>query len=321
MLTEALPRLVVRLQSAFPEAKVTLAGADDGTPVIRAMFPNHPNWRIECLGSPIAGAKDQFQFIESALFLHYDSLQKIREEDFLRLVASENFGLRGVSLIAESKNGRRLIRVKTGFVGQKGRTRDEGENLTIDVLSLLRFARLLEDRIQRSTAAGEFCYEMYHSQYISGSRGRNRYINYARSVFQGSTERVFGQISGMLRSDFGYDVQVMGTNVAKVTPPKAPYDIVLRIPDEVPMLTCFAPLHANEGSLRGALELTSRLNARAEAGHFELSADGTTLSFVAWKHLTNDLRLYSLDHMVKAVNRAEEALQEELSSSGSRRAA
>ena len=87
-------------------------------------------------------------------------------------------------------------------MGQKGRTVDEAENLAIDVLSLLRYARLLEDRIMRSTAGYYFSYEMYHSQYLSKGLGRNRFINYARSIFNGSTERVFGQLSVMTFSQF-----------------------------------------------------------------------------------------------------------------------
>lgn len=314
MLVEAIPRLVVRLRSSFPEARVAIQHNDD-TPTLSVSFPNHPTWKVETKGrfleDPIS--KGEFQFFESTLLLSYDCLQAIPEEDYLRFIASENLGLRGVTLIPEREGTRRLIRVRAGFVGQKGRTRDEGENLLIDILSLIRFARLVEDRIVRSTAGCDFCFEMYHSQYISGNRGRNRYINYARSIFQGSTERAFGQIATMLRDDFRYDVEITGPGVAKVVPPHLDLEIVLRVPEEIPMITCYAPLLTIEGSRTKALELSASLNAhQIENGHFELSADGSSLSFVSWKHLTNDLRLYSLDHMITAVGRASDALESAL---------
>lgn len=318
MLAEAIPRLVVRLRSAFPEARVDLRSSGMDQSILCVSFPNHPTWKVETKGKFFGGLKNEFQLFESTLLLKYDCLQQIPEEDYQRFIASENFGLRGVTLVPERDPGRdgsqRLIRVRAAFVGQKGRTRDEGENLLIDILSLLRFARLLEDRILRSTAAGDFCFEMYHSQYVSGSRGRNRYINYARNIFQGSTERAFGQVAAMLRDDFQYDVQITGAGVARVLPPDSDLEIILRVPEEIPMITCYAPLHSVTGPQRKALDLSARLNAKVEGGHFEVSVDNSTISYVSWKHLTNDLRLYSLDHMITAISRASDALQVALGS-------
>jgi hypothetical protein len=350
MLSEAMPRLAVRLRSIFPDAKLSHISNRDGAGKLYVSFQNHPEWIVETASLSLEQQGGQFQFFESSLTLQYASLQSMSEDDFHRFIAAENLGLRGVTVLSGESpaggaspviHGQRTLVIRAGFVGQKGRTTDESENLAIDILSIVRFARLLEDRVLRSSGGHDFCYEAYHSQYIAAGRGRNRYINYARSVFQGSTDRVFGQISEMLKADFRCIVNTTAPNTAKVTLPAEQNsshngtEIILRVPDEIPMITCFAPLHlrdrrmdghesAHENgddagratrdliSTRQILKIVSQLNielrARVEPGHFEVSHDGSFVSFVTWKHLTNDLRLYSLDYMITSIARAEKAL-------------
>ncbi|MES2857042.1 MAG: hypothetical protein V4692_14330, partial [Bdellovibrionota bacterium] len=186
-----IPRLVVRLRSAFPEATVECLGTERLQIVLGPQAPR----AIEVTASPIEIGGETFQAVQARMTLRFECLEGVTEVDYHRLVASENFGLRGVTVLASpnqnSEEGRSLI-VRSSFVGLKGRTQDEAENALIDILSMVRFARLLEDRILRSSAAGAFCFEMYQSQYLAKGGLRNRYINYARSVFRGSTERIFG---------------------------------------------------------------------------------------------------------------------------------
>ena len=306
MLAEAFPRLAVRLRSTFPDADIRLVNNGMG---LKVGFPNFPAWEVEVTGVP---CHEQFQLVQSTVSLRYECLQDVPEEDFLRLIAGENLGLRGATLLAERDGARRGIRIRTTFLGQKGRTRDEAESLAIDVLSILRYARLLEDRILRSTAGETFSYELYYSQYLSKGLGRNRFINYARSIFQGSTERVFGQVTSMLRDDYKYPVQINRPFVATIVPPSSNLEIVLRIPEEIPMLSCCTSLYAFAWNPARTFELVSRLNWMTEAGHFEVNADGSLVSFVSWKHLTNDLRYYSLDHVIDTVHTADRLLQSEL---------
>jgi hypothetical protein len=329
MLVEAIPRLAVGLRSTFPDARIEL----QGTKSLRVVFPNNPNWEVEVVTRPfIDPAGAEFQFISSSVLLRYECLQDISEEDFQRLITCENFGLRGVSVLADhddrQKSKPRVVRVRSAFLGSKGRSRDEQENIAIDILSLVRYTRLLEDRIMRSSAGGWFSYEMYHSQYFSSTRGRNRYINYARNIFQGSPDRVFGQVLGMLKDDYSYEIEMTDGQAARVTPPSQSIEMVVRLPIEVPMLTCFAPMHTASSSLGEynakarqrrrpqvrVMDLISKLNHAVDTGHFEVGPDGTLISFIAWKHLTNDLRYYSLDQMVAAVHAAQRLLEHEIES-------
>jgi hypothetical protein len=306
MLAEAFPRLAIRLRSTFPDAQIKLAENARG---MRVSFPAFPAWEVEVTAAP---CHEQFQVLQSSILLHYECLQDIPVDDFHRLISAENLGLRGATLLVDKEHGRRAIRIRSSFIGQKGRTRDEAENIAIDTLSMLRFARLLEDRILRSVANDRFSYEMYYSQYLSKSIGRNRYINYARSIFQGSTERVFGQVAGMLKEDYKYKVNMSQNFIASITPPGSDLEIILRIPEEIPMLTCSASLHMAAWDPEKSFELVARLNPTMTMGHFEVNADGSLISFVAWKHLTNDLRYYSLDQMIASVHEAERVLYAEL---------
>ena len=306
MLVEAFPRLAVRLRSTFPDALIKLV---DSASAIRVVFPTFPAWEVSVSSIPCS---DQFQIFESCITLRYDCIQNVPADDFNRYVSAENLGLRGASIIVDESGGKLSLKIRSTFVGQKGRTRDEAENLSIDVLSLLRFARMLEDRLLRSVGGEHFSYEMYYSQYLSKSIGRTRFINYARSVFQGSTERVFGQVIGMLKNDYKFKVMLGRGSVATVHPPSSDLEIIMRIPDEIPMLTCSAALCKCPWEYEKSFALVTRLNATMKSGHFELNADGTLISFVNWKHLTNDLRYYSLDQMISAVHEAEKTITVEL---------
>lgn len=304
MLPELFLRLAVRLRSSFPDGKIELT--DHG---LLVSFPACPNWEVEVSTKP---QSEQFQIVESVIRVRYECLQDIPEGDFARLLAAENLGLRGATLVADETHGKHAIAIRSTFVGQKGRTRDEAENLAIDTLSLLRFARLFEDRVLKSQVNNQFSYDLYYSQYLLRSIGRNRFINYARSIFQGSTGRVFGQMASMMKEDYKYDVNVSRGSVATVTPPGSKTVIILRIPDEIPMLTCSASLHMANCEPEKAFDLVTRLNPLLKSGHLEVNADGSLISFVTWKHLTNDLRYYSLDQMIASVHEAEKLLAEHL---------
>lgn len=304
MLAEAFPRLAIRMRSTFPDAEIELKESK-----LRVRFPTFPAWDVEVSASP---CHEQFQVFESKIVLRYECLQDIPENDFYRLIAAENLGLRGVSILLDPSGGHRGIAIRTSFLGQKGRTRDEGENLAINVLSLLRFARLFDDRILRSIVNDQFSYDLYYSQYLARSIGRNRYINYARSIFLGSTDRVFGQLANMLKTDYKLRVNISCASIATVSTPSSQTEIILRIPDEIPMVTCHASLQVAAWEPEKSFALVAQLNPLMRSGHFEVNADGSLISYVTWKHLTNDLRFYSLDHLIEEIHSAEKLLQTQL---------
>jgi hypothetical protein len=317
MSSEAISRLVIRLRAALPDATVEFSGALGA----RVIFDSPTRKEISVCLQPI---DDHFQVIQSTAVVRR-SLAGLSAHELARLIAHENQGLRGVT-ITKDEYDPHALRIRAGFIGQKGRTRDEIENLIVDLLSVVRFARLLEDRIEQSSVADEFCLETYQGLYSTMGRGRSRYVNYARNIFQGSTERVFGQVASMLREDYKYKVQITGPCVAKVTHSRGPgervLETVLRVPDEIPMIICFAPLKKLDADVAASTAIleelnrtvTSTIGKQCAGGHFEFDASSSMVSFVAWKHLTNDLRYYSLDHMIAAVNRANEYLEAGLDS-------
>ncbi len=304
MLAEAFPRLAIRLRSTFPDAEIELKES-----TLRIRFSAFPAWEVEVKATP---CHDQFQVFESKIVLRYECLKDIPDTDFYRLISAENLGLRGVSILVDPAGGHHGLALRSSFIGQKGRTRDEGENLAIDVLSLLRFARLFDDRILRSLVGDRFSYDIYYTQYLARSIGRNRYINYARSIFQGSTQRVFGQLAHMFKEDYKFNVSVSKSSVATGTTPNSPTQIILRIPDESPMITCLASLQVAAWTPEKSFELVAHLNPLMNSGHFEVNPDGSLISFVTWKHLTNDLRFYSLDQLIDEIHSADKLLQTQL---------
>lgn len=305
MLVEAIPRLAAHLRTVIPEAQIELENQNHLV-VSPSAFPE---WRIQVSGKPV---HDEFQILQTSLDLEFESLSRITDSDFNRLIATENFGLRGVTLLKGEGSPRRL-RIRTGFLGQMGRTLDEMENTTIDILSTLRFARLLKDRIQRSSAGGDFSIEMYHSMYIVGSRGWQRHINSGRSFFKGSTERFFGQLVTMLQKDHKCQPTVQERNIAKVQLPNSDLEIVMRVPEEMPIISFYTPIQIADRNPSKIMATLEELNRKTDFGHFEATQKGSLISFVTWKHLTNDLRYFSLDHLITSTLKAEELLRLRLS--------
>ena len=289
-------RLAVRLRSGFPEAVIQIE--DSHCLNLRASIAQQHVLRVRA--NPTAQG---FHIIETTLDLKFDSLVGVGEFEILKLVAAENAGLRGATVIFEPET--RHLQVRCAFLGAQGRSKDEAENLMIDVLSILRFTRLLEDRIIRSTAAGAFCFEMYNSQYSSKIGGRNRYVNYARSIFRGSVERLMGESCRVLKTDHAFDVRSSGPSQALLSRATNDFQIQLRVPDEIPMLVLSARLKIEAMDARRAYALVNRLNQNCSIGHFEVTMTAPrmacTIGFVNWKHMTNDLRLYAVDHLVATV--------------------
>lgn len=302
-----LPRLAVRLRSAFPDAGLEI---ERECLTLRLTSPSPRT--IEFSSSPVPTAgQEPYEVVEASLRIRFDALDEIPEQDFMRLIAAENQGLRGVTVVSDEVQGHRALRLRASFLGVRGRTKDEAENVLIDVLSLVRFSRLLEDRILRSTAAGLFCVEMYHSQYLSKTGGRNRYVNYARSVFQGSPERILGEAGRILKEDHGFEVRSGG--ISQMTMGMEDLEVVVRVPDEIPMLVFNARLPVEAMDARKAQALADRFNKETNVGHFEVVALANSrqfgLAFSAWKHMTNDLRLYAVDHLVATLLQAAEQVR------------
>jgi len=306
MFVEAFPRLAVRLRSTFPDAQVSMIGKGSE---LRVRFPEFPEWEAEVIALPL---HEHFQIFETSILLRYNCMLSASDEDFRRILAAENLGLRGATLTTDRRFGPRAIRISSSFIGQKGRTRDEAENLAIDLMSLFRFARLFEGRIMKSVANKTFSYEMYYFGFLSKSIGRYRFINYARSIFQGSTDRVFGQVMSMIKDDYRYQVVSQREFSATIMPPGSSLEIILRIPKEIPVITCSAALYPCPWEPEKSFALVARLNSAISLGHFEVNADGSLISFVNWKHLTNDLRYFSLDQLLSTVHEAQDLLRAEL---------
>ena len=70
------------------------------------------------------------------------------------------------------------------------------------------------------------------------------------------------------------------------------------------MLTASCPLHLATWDPDKSFELVARLNSLVSLGHFEVNVDGSLISFITWKHLTNDLRFYALDELIASVHEA-----------------
>jgi hypothetical protein len=116
----------------------------------------------------------------------------------------------------------------------------------------------------------------------------------------------------MLKEDYKYKVNFSRNYVATITAPDTNLEIIMRIPEEIPMLTCSAAIYIAAWEPTKSFGLVARLNSKMKMGHFEVNADGSLISFVTWKHLTNDLRYYSLDQMVSAVREAQRLLMAEI---------
>jgi len=242
--------------------------------------------------------------VETCIEVFPNALQSLDEDALLRLTANENLGLRGVSVVAEIRDSKRILRLRSTYLTQAAASRDEDENMAIDLMTCLRYAQTLEDRITGCSVAGQFSFELYATRHEQPGRQPVRYTTESSSVFNGSTERVFGQVCEILTTDFSFQVNRVSAQTAMISMPGADLQIVGKIPEEIPMFTCSAPLIQMNDSMRfqdrQIWSMLNELNAQSEHGHFEFNPFDRVLSFASWKHLTNDLRHSSFDHVVLA---------------------
>lgn len=306
MMAEAIPRLAIAMRSVLADAQVTVSGTES----IQIRFDGLPSMKIEVVRHLV---NNQFQMIESRLDLAPLCISTLSRTDLSRLAAMENLGMRGISVLPvspEQNHGRAALRLRTGFVGQKGRTKDEVENLAIDILTTIAFARQLEDRLTENSVAGEFSFELYQTVNRSRPTVPIRVINHGQSIFSGSTDRVFAQICATLRNDFQFGVTNVSPNTARIDSPRfnggdRAVEMLAKIPSESPIFMCQANLMKLEAGLAESVwTLLADLNAQVESGHFEWNPIDRVLSFVSWKHLTNDLRHFSFDYVIFSATHA-----------------
>jgi predicted nuclease with RNAse H fold len=299
---QAIPILATAMQSVLADAQIQVVENRQ----ISIRFDGLPSWRINVSRHVISS---QNQMIETQIDLMPLSLASMTPLELGRLATSENLGLRGVSVIPlnpEQNDDRGGLRVRASFVGQKGQTTDEVENLAIDILTVLAFARTLEDRVTDNTIAGEFAFELYNSRFESPTVAQPvRFITTGQKVFEGSQDRVFSEIMKPLKSELSFDVKEIGIRTAMLRAPGSNLEILAKIPNEIPIFVAHAPLMKLDGKTAEQIwELLSELNSKVESGHFEFNPNDSILSFTTWKHLTNDLRHFSFDHTIFSVTRA-----------------
>ncbi len=307
---ELLSRLSRSLQDQFSE-DLLIQGPESATlpqqPSIDSVIEirNHgiPSWTARVSQRPSENNAHQI-LVETNIEVFPNAIQSLDQDSLLRLTANENLGLRGVSVVAEIRESQRILRLRSTYLTQVAASRDEEENMAIDLMTCLRYAQTLEDRITGCSVAGQFSFEMYATRYEQAGRQPIRYTTESSSVFTGSTERVFGQVCEILSSDFSFQVNRVSSQTAMISMPGADLQIVGKIPEEIPMFTCSAPLIQMNDSMRfqdrQIWAMLNQLNAESEHGHFEFNPFDRVLSFASWKHLTNDLRHSSFDHVVLA---------------------
>jgi len=306
MMAEAIPRLAVAMNSVLSDAKVSVVGKE----TIEIRFNGLPALHVNVVRRIV---NNQFQIIESQVDLFPHCLSMLSLKELQRLAASENLGLRGVTVLPlhpDLSSNKAGLRVRAGFVGQKGRTPDEVENLAIDILTAIAFARTLEDRVTENSIAGEFSFELYQSRYEQrGQFVRSRFVAHAEQTFSGSAESVFEQILRTLQADFHFDLIQKKDQSATLQPPgqtgSQPLQISTRIPNETPIFTCHAPLIKLPALKPEVIwSMLADLNNQVENGHFEWNPVDQVLAFTSWKHLTNDLRNFSFDYVVFSASHA-----------------
>lgn len=305
-LSEALPRLAASMKSVLADAQIQILENRQ----IDIRFDGLPSWKINVTKQLL---NNQLQMFVSHVDLFPLSLASLSLSELQRLCAVENLGLRGVTVTPIDPglhDGRGGLRVRASFVGQKGRSTDEIENLSVDIMNVLAFARTLEDRITDSAIAGEFSQELYSSRFGAKTQVQpTRIISNGQSVFEGSTDRVFSEIMRSLKSDLGFQIRSSGQRTALAVAPSAqgkdPIEIVIRIPEEIPVFIAHAPLMKITGKTENEVAaILDELNSQSESGHFEYNPADQVLCYTAWKQLTNDLRHFSFDHTVLSVNQA-----------------
>lgn len=302
MMDEAIPRLAVAMQSVLADAQIQVLGQHS----LDIRFDGLPSWKIAVVRKMV---NNQHQIIESQIDLTPLCLASMLPAELQRLAAIENTGLRGVTVVplepgvSDYRGG---LRVRAAFVGQKGRTTDEVENLAIDILTVLSFARTLEDRLTNSTIAGEFSFELYNARNADSALiQQTRFITTGQRIFEGSQDRVFHEVMKTMKSEFSFDIRAAGERTSILRAPGSTLEIVTKIPNEIPIFVAHADLMKLDGMTPAQIwNLLEELNSQGEAGHFEANLNEGYLSFTAWKHLTNDLRHFSFDHTIFSVIRA-----------------
>ena len=305
-LSEALPRLASSMKSVLADAHIQILENHQ----IDIRFDGLPAWKIHVTRQLL---NNQLQMFVTHIDLFPLCLASLSFSELQRLAAIENLGLRGVTVTPVDPglhDGRGGLRVRASFVGQKGRSTDEVENLTVDIMNVLAFARTLEDRLTDSAIAGEFSQELYLSRFAAKTQVQpTRIVSSGQSVFDGSTDRVFSEIMRSLKSDLGFQIKSSGQRTALAVAPSAqtkdPIEIVIRIPEGIPVFIAHAPLMKITGKSDDEIAtILDDLNSQSESGHFEYNPADQVLCYTAWKQLTNDLRHFSFDHTVLSVNRA-----------------
>ncbi len=299
---DAIPKLAASMQSVLTDAQIQILEEKQ----LDIRFDGLPAWKISVTPHPIT---QHYQMIETYIDLFPLCLASMSTLELQRLAASENLGLRGVTVIPlrpEDHDDRSGLRVRSCFVGKNGDSDDEVENLAIDILTVLTFARTLEDRVTDNTIAGEFSFELYNSRFESPSSSQStRFVTTGQKIFDGSHDRVFAEVMKVLKPEFAHELRQAGERTAIITASADRLEIVAKIPSEIPMFIAHAPLLDLSGMTPPQLwELLEVLNSNIEAGHFEANPTDMVLNFTAWKHLTNDMRQFSFDHAIVSVNRA-----------------
>jgi len=321
----ALPRLALALEKALEEAQVQVLNADK----LSVRFDGLPNWKVDVSRHQFVQRKsatapiEDCQMVETSIDVKPLCIASLNKAELQRLAARENFGLRGVTVVpvlaSQTNQGRSGLRVRAAFVAQTGSTSDEVENLAIDIITVLNFARTLEDRLTSHTVSGEFSFELYNTRFENPLYARPvRFLTIAQKVFEGSDDRVFAEVLKSIQTRSIHKVEVNSERTATLTwsatQSSTPLHIQARIPSDIPMFVVQAPL-AKLADLQpqSRWDLVEKLNAMCDVGHFEMNPDDFTLSFTAWKHLTNDLRAFSFDHAISSVHRALQMASESVS--------
>lgn len=324
-LNEALPRLAKALQDVLEDSQVHVINSDK----LSVRFDGRPNWKVDVSRHQFVERKsssapiEQFQMVETSVDVKPLCIAGLSLAELQRLAARENFGLRGVTVIpvvaTASEKGRSGLRVRAAFVAQTGATSDEAENLAIDIVTVLNFARTLEDRLTSHTVSGEFSFELYSARFENPLYARPvRFLTAREKVFEGSDDRVFAEVVKSIQARSIHKVQVSSERTATLTwsatLTSTPIQIQARIPSDIPMFVVQASVaELSKLEPQSRWDLVERLNAMCDVGHFEMNPNDFTLSFTAWKHLTNDLRAFSFDHAIASVHHALQLATENLS--------
>lgn len=304
---DVIPRLANTMRSVLTDAQIQVHQSEQESQ-FDLRFDGLPSWRLIVQNHSITS---DYQMIETHIDLFPLCIASLSKTELQRLTASENSGLRGVTvspLHSEAHDDRSGLRVRARFLAQMGDSDDEVENLTADILTVLTFARTLEDRLTENTVAGEFSFELYNSRFEAPNATLSaRFVRTDQNIFEGSSERVYHEVMSKIRPSFRYEMRNAGprSSILTVEGSEPLLEIVTKIPDEAAMFIAHAPLLNLTGmDPSDVWSLLEELNSSTEVGHFEVSPSDMILCFTTWKHLTNDLRQFSFEHAIVSVNNA-----------------